>query len=252
MGKFAVVTGDSRGLGKAVSSLFLESGIGVIGLSRNRNLELEEIAEENHCFYKHLPMDLANIQSIEENFPAIADTLLEQEATTVYLINNAASVEPIERAENVKQTDLLRHFQLNAVAPMTLTNLLLKFASEKGMLLRIAMITSGAAVRPTSGWSAYCSSKASINMYTQTVALEQDETNTGHKIIAFSPGIMDTEMQAVIRSSSASAFSGVKTFQQYKENNALRNPALIASVLIDILFDEGMVNGKIYDVKNYV
>ena len=59
-------------------------------------------------------------------------------------------------------------------------------------------------------------------------------------------------MQAVIRSSSASAFSGVKTFQQYKENNALRNPALIASVLIDILFDEGMVNGKIYDVKNYV
>ena len=76
-------------------------------------------------------MDLANIQSIEENFPAIADTLLRRETTTVYLINNAASVEPIERAENVKQKDLLRHFQLNVVAPMTLTNLLLKFASKE-------------------------------------------------------------------------------------------------------------------------
>src|SRR5699024_28480 len=75
----------------------------------------------------------------------------------------------------------------------------------------------------------------SINMYTKTVALEQVEKKTGHKIIAFSPGIMDTDMQGKIRESTYDEFIQIDTFKNYKEQNELRHPDTVADALYHIL-----------------
>src|SRR5699024_10061 len=104
---------------------------------------------------------------------------------------------------------------------------------------------SGAADRPVYGWSAYCSTKACINRYTETVALEQETLETGNKVFAFSPGVMDTNMQAEIRSSDESAFKDVERFKQYKADNYLKHTDDVGRVVIDILTDESMIeNGK--------
>src|SRR5699024_5076527 len=115
------------------------------------------------------------------------------------------------------------------------------------------IITSGAANRPIFGWSAYCSSKASMNMYVQTVALEQNHLKTNHKIIAFSPGVMDTAMQEKIRESSTEAFIDVETFRGYKEDGQLSKSDMVGSVIVDIMGDESSIeNGKIYDISDYI
>jgi len=133
-----------------------------------------------------------------------------------------------------------------------LTNLLLQRATENEVTLLCANVTSGAAERPVYGWSAYCSTKASINMYTKTVALEQDELKTGNKVIAFSPGIMDTAMQEKIRASSPEEFAEVDKFRDYKKNNILKDTDAVGGVLVDILTDETSVqNGKVYNVRDY-
>src|SRR5699024_11752612 len=83
------------------------------------------------------------------------------------------------------------------------------------------MITSGDEQRAPYGWRAYGSSKAILNMFTKTLALELDPTDNKHKVFAFSPGIMDTDMQAQIRKQDEDAFRDVDTFRKYKETEAL-------------------------------
>jgi len=252
LSKYAIVTGDSRGLGEEVAKLFLESGVNVVGISRTQSVTLPEIAKENNLMYEHHVFDISRVSSLEDRFSQILDEIFKEEISAIYLVNNAATVEPMNQATNIKSLDLIRNVNINSIAPMILTNQFLKKATEKNVPGIVVSVTSGAANRPIYGWSAYCSTKASIDMYTKTVALEQEEQNTENKVIAFNPGVMDTEMQAVIRSSSEEEFKDVKRYQDLKENNELNSPQIVAGVLIDILYDEGMVNGKTYDVKNYL
>ncbi|MEN2767752.1 (S)-benzoin forming benzil reductase [Ornithinibacillus xuwenensis] len=250
--KIALVTGVSKGLGESIAKIFLESGIHVFGISRTENKRLAKIAEKNNVNYQHYSCDLGNIIQIETTIEHIKVDLDKDGQSLLYLINNAAVIEPINQVLKVDNQALAYHFQLNTIAPILLMNQFLQYASEKNTDFIGVNITSGAAERPIYGWSAYCSSKASINMYTKTAALEQEELKTGHKIIAFNPGIMDTSMQQHIRSSTKEAFVEVDKFKGYKAANQLRDTDTVGGILIDILNDESSIqNGKIYQVNEY-
>src|SRR5690625_5748465 len=106
---------------------------------------------------------------------------------------------------------------------MGLMNECLRISAAKELSFYGVNITSGAANRPIYGWSAYCSTKALINRYTETVALEQHTLKTENKVFAFSPGVMDTNMQAEIRSTDSASFKDVEQFIQYKKDDQLRH-----------------------------
>jgi len=251
--KYAIVTGVSTGLGESVEGLLLEAGIDVIGISRSTNDHLPELAKGFNRSYSHFACDLSDIDTLEKTLDHIHEEIYTEEPSTVYLINNAAVVSPVNQAMNIKSEELSDHVQVNMIAPMLLTNQCLKKANETNSAFVSANITSGAAVSPMFGWSAYCSTKAGMNMYAKTVALEQEELQTENKIIAFDPGVMDTNMQAEIRSSSEAEFPEIERFKEYKEKNILNDPGIVAGVLVDILTDEvNLENGKIYSVKDYL
>lgn len=256
MANLAVITGVSRGLGASLAKLLLESGVDVIGISRSENKELPSIAQEHNQFYTHFSCDLTDIAELERIIGLIHgqmnDLNSEQPIETIYLLNNAGVVHPIHQAHQIQTEELIQHVTTNSIAPMVLTGQFLRRQEEHGIPLIVANVSSGAAERAVYGWSAYCSTKASLNMYTKTVALEQDEIGTDNKIIAFSPGIMDTEMQHEIRSTTKEQFAEVDTFKNYKTSESLRNTDIVAGVLIDIITDESVKNGKIYYVNNYI
>jgi benzil reductase ((S)-benzoin forming) len=253
MTKFAIITGDSRGLGESLAKLFLESGVHVIGISRTNNDQLRKTAEENNQIYKHYQCNLSDPDEVGETFEKLKDIVFISELTTAFLINNAAAVEPMDHAMNIKKEDLVNHIQVNMIAPMLLTNFFLTEAMKHEHVQAIAVeVTSGAGKRPIFGWSTYCSTKAGINMYTETVALEQAELNTGNKVIAFNPGVMDTQMQETIRSKDKDTFLDVERYLRLKEENQLNRPIDVASVLIDILNDEDVINGELYNITNYL
>ncbi|WP_096273714.1 (S)-benzoin forming benzil reductase [Paucisalibacillus globulus] len=250
--KIALITGVSKGLGESIAKLFLESGIHVLGISRNPNNRLGKIAQKNNVNYQHYPCDLGNISEIEKTVKKIKEDVERYSPTIFYLINNAAVVEPINQVTLIGNQELTNHFQINTLAPIILMNSMLQFSTNSNNAFIGVNITSGAAERPIYGWGAYCSSKASINMYTKTAALEQDTLKTGHKIVAFNPGIMDTNMQQTIRSSSKDSFIEIDKFKGYKENKQLRDTDTVGGILIDILNDEASIeNGKIYNVNEY-
>ncbi|WP_077324954.1 (S)-benzoin forming benzil reductase [Virgibacillus siamensis] len=250
--RYGIVTGVSKGLGESVAKILMEAGIHVIGISRSINDSLNEIARQNNVSFHHFTCDLGDVDAIEETFGHMSSLIFSEEPSSVYLVNNAAVLDPIDKSMNLDSHGLAYHVKVNSLAPMVLTNLFLEKATEKDVPLIGATITSGAAERPVYGWSAYCSTKASINMYTKTAALEQDELKTRNKVIAFSPGVMDTQMQEKIRASNKDEFIEVDTFKGYKNKNLLKDTDAIGGVLVDILTDESSVeNGKIYNVKDY-
>lgn len=251
--RYAIVTGTSRGLGEEVAKKFLQSGINVIGIARNKNETLNAEAKKEQTNYEDLLCDLSNIAEVEKIIHSLKMRLARVELEKLYLVNNAAVVNPVNQAMNVTSEDLIFHMNVNTIAPMMLVNSMLKFTEEHKAKLVCANVTSAAALRPVYGWSAYCSSKASINSYTETVALELTERGKDAKIIAFNPGIMDTEMQTTIRSNDKEAFKDLDRFIEYKESNQLQSTTVVGNVLVEILLDEtNLNNGKIYNVGDYI
>ena len=69
----------------------------------------------------------------------------------------------------------------------------------------IVNVSSGAAHHALEGWSSYCAAKAGVASLTRSVALEAGDA--GIRVYGFGPGTVDTEMQAVIRTSGVNPVS---------------------------------------------
>ncbi|SEM63195.1 benzil reductase ((S)-benzoin forming) [Mesobacillus persicus] len=248
--KYAIVTGASKGLGEGIARKLLEEQVKVIAVSRSDNEELHEVARKIDGDYHYFRCNLASTEETLAVFQRISETIFQQTTEAVYLINNAGIVDPIETVGDLNDTAILDNVQINLTAPVLISNLIIKQAEKTQIPLTIANVTSGAAERPVHGWSIYCSTKAAINMFTRTTGLELENKASSTKMIAYSPGIMDTDMQTTIRSSTEKAFYDVDKFKEYKEKGMLRSPAIVANALVKLMFEGNLENGKVYYVND--
>ncbi|HET7657375.1 MAG TPA: (S)-benzoin forming benzil reductase [Bacillales bacterium] len=248
MMELAVVTGASRGFGAALAEGFLDKGMGLFTLARNENEDLQKKAENSHLPYAHFNCDLSSPKGQLKVLDDVAEAVRQlDEVEKIYIVNNAGVVDPIEVIGKINPGDVERLLHLNVLAPMVITT---RFVQDHPSTpLFIINISSGAGKRPIHGWSAYCTSKAGLNMFTQSAALESKEAKAPHHFIAFNPGVMDTEMQGVIRSSSEESFRDVGRFRSLKDNGELRNPGVVAEALFSLIFEGNAENGEIYDVS---
>ena len=114
---------------------------------------------------------------------------------------------------------------------------------------QIINISSGAAVSPYAGWSVYCTSKAAIDMMTKTIAAEQSAVKNGVKCISIYPGVVDTNMQDQIRSTSVSDFKNVERFKELKTTNQLYSPAFVGKQIYELDHNQTLDNGAIFDIR---
>lgn len=250
--KYAIITGASKGLGKGIAKLLLAKNINIIGLSRTDNEELKQVAREVGCNYQFFRCDLSSTDEITAVLEKVASIIFQEATEAVYVINNAGVVEPIETVGAFTEKDILQSISVNFTTPVFISNFILQKEKESEIPLVIVNITSGAGERAVHGWSLYGSTKAAINSFTKSAALELDNVNSIHKVIAFSPGMMDTEMQTTIRSATKEAFIDVEKFRDHKEQGALQSPDVIAEILVKLLMKEELQNGEIYYAKNYL
>lgn len=247
--KYAIITGASKGLGEAIAKRLIHEQIAVVSVSRTENKEVKNLAIEKGIDYKHFSCNLSLEQEIQEVFMVISHYIFKKNPEELFIFNNAGVIEPIQTVGNLDQAPVIRSIQVNLIAPILITNLFFSKAQLPNTKITVINVTSGAAVRSHEGWSVYCSSKAGLNMFTQTAAIEQAEMKTNNKIIAFSPGIMDTEMQATIRSSSKDAFKELDRFKEFKEKNLLLEADIVANALVDLTLSSDIESGKIYNIK---
>ncbi|MBI2846780.1 MAG: SDR family NAD(P)-dependent oxidoreductase [Chloroflexi bacterium] len=189
-GKVAVVTGASRGIGKAIALAYAREGANVVVAARTESEEgsrlpgtIHKTAEEIRALGSQaLPVkcDVTKEEDIED----MVKKTLETFGTVDILVNNAgvnyiASVVDLP----AKRWDLV--MSVNLRGPFLCSKAVLPTMIAKGSGC-IVNISSLAARRSVPTWSAYSVSKAAIERLTKTLALEVEEY--GIAVYALAPG----------------------------------------------------------------
>jgi NAD(P)-dependent dehydrogenase (short-subunit alcohol dehydrogenase family) len=107
------------------------------------------------------------------------------------LVNNASELgpSPLPRLAEYPLDELARIYQVNVIAPLALTQLVLPLLVDSGGT--VLNVSSDAAVEAYEGWGGYGSSKAALDQLTAVLAVEQPAL----RVYAFDPGDMRTDMQ---------------------------------------------------------
>jgi benzil reductase ((S)-benzoin forming) len=88
-----------------------------------------------------------------------------------------------------------------------------------------------------------------LDHFLRTLALEQASEEHPIDVVLIDPGIMDTEMQAKIRSTEASLFPDLQRFKKFEEEGLLEKPETVARKIYDILSGD-VENGKRYSLES--
>ena len=249
--KHIIRTGASRGLGKAVADSFCYENFVLHLISRSDMGTLKKEMSRTAGSVFTYRADLSNAKSAEDAMEEVFDNVKDPEFLA--LVNNAAVLDPIGplgMLNNLKLTDLIN---TNLTAPIILMNEFIREASDFDTEKRVVNISSGAARKPYYGWSAYCASKAGLDLASQVAAREQEEIkgDRGVKVVSLSPGIVNTDMQALIRKQPRVHFLYVGKFSEYFKSGALKEPEEIAEKIKELLFLDFFPNGEVLDIRDF-
>jgi benzil reductase ((S)-benzoin forming) len=151
-------------------------------------------------------------------------------------VNNAGMLEPVVALRDLTDEDLQRHFAVNVFGVLYGSQAYAQHVRERegeGVLINIS---SGAAWGGYAGWGAYCMGKAAVDRLSETLALE--ESANGLRVHAVAPGIVDTDMQVLIRSADEGVFPTVEKFKEFKQTDAFNTLGFVAEHIRRLAFDD--------------
>jgi NAD(P)-dependent dehydrogenase (short-subunit alcohol dehydrogenase family) len=181
----AIVTGGSRGFGRAIAAALLDRGWTVVTDSRRAHDLAATAAELDSPRLITIPGDVTDAS----HRTALAAAALDAGPLRL-LVNNASRLgpSPQPRLADYPAADLRAVYDTNVVAPLALIQAALPaLTAGRGVIVNIS---SDAAVEPYEGWGGYGSSKAALDHLTAIMAAENPDLG----VYAFDPGDMRTEM----------------------------------------------------------
>jgi benzil reductase ((S)-benzoin forming) len=107
-------------------------------------------------------------------------------------------------------------------------------------------ISSGAGRNAYPGWSLYCATKAALDHHARAVVLD---ANRALRICSVAPGVVDTNMQAEIRSSGKEQFPLREKFEELKRNGQLVSPEQCAIQLVDFALSDVFGEVPVADIR---
>ena len=221
-----MITGASRGLGAGSAEYFAAQGMRLALCARSQPV----LAGNDDVL--GVRCDITD----EGQFEEFGRRALQHLGHIDLWINNAGVLEPIKPLRDVTSEKFRRHIDINLTGVFLGSRQFVRYlhaAERQGVLINIS---SGAAQHGYAGWSAYCAGKGGVDRLTEAVQLE--EADHGLRAHAVAPGIIDTDMQAMIRNTSADDFPMVDKFLEYKRDDAFNTPEFVAQHLLDIAFGE--------------
>lgn len=222
MSRLITITGTSRGLGLELFNLISAEKDYLTSLSLDFTPEQKNQASKNNRI-QLLECDLSGEEIVNETLDKI---IVPGDCDEIVFINNAGVIEPVCLIEQASSRVIALSVAINFSSPIMIAGRLAELAKEK-VSLKIINISSGAALRPIAGWAMYCSTKAAFRMFLDVLALEKPKVD----IIHFDPGVMNTSMQAKIRSKESN-FPDQQKFRKLKEDGVLKEPIEVATQIV--------------------
>lgn len=202
-GKVGLVTGGTKGIGKAIADRLSKAGAQVVVAARNTP---KDKASEHHFIAADL--------TLPESAEIIAKEILEKYGTIDIIVNNAgANLSPGGGFSTLLDEHWYNDWQLNFMSVVRLNKALLPamINQQSGVIVHIS---TGAAKQPF--WEmtmSYSSAKAALNIYSKALANEVGVK--GIRVNVVSPGVVKTPLmlefiEGIAKSSNISAEEAAK------------------------------------------
>ena len=220
--KTALITGGSKGIGKAIAQRFIKEGAKVIVFDvKKPDYKVE--------FYQ---VDVSDEEQIKNTFRQIKHL--------DFLVNNAGIYFHKLTVEKTTKKQLDRIIDINWKGVHFMSKYALPIIKKRRG--NIINISSGLGIVPESGSSAYCSTKAAVIMLTKCTALEY--ASQGVRVNAILPGPIDTPL---LRNSCTP--KELKEGAKMNPMKRIGKPEEVANVAVFLASDEASyVTGGLYSV----
>lgn len=192
-GKVAIITGSSKGIGKAIAKGLAENGAHVVISSRDQeacNLVVSEFGEDGLS-----ATAIACHIGKEEQRKALIDKTVADLGGVDVLVNNAAINPVFGPLEDAGEHIFDKIMDVNVKAPWMLSNLVLPSMQQRkgGSIINVASVE---ALTPGMGLGLYSTSKAALLMLTKNQAKEWGKY--GIRANALCPGLIKTKFSAAL------------------------------------------------------
>jgi uncharacterized protein len=231
---YALITGASKGIGKAIAINLAQKGHAVLLVARSEQLlkELsEEISQQYNVATAYFAIDLAHSAAPK----AILDWCLEHNYQVDMLINNAGyGLNGL--LEDYSLEEHLAMMQLNMNSLVALTYLFLP-QLKKVPRAFIGNIASGAAYQSVPGLNTYAATKSFVLSFSRGLAYEL--RNSTVSVSCVCPGATDTDFANRANVTNAKAIKMAKKFNM--------SPSDVAALAV-----EGILSGKVEIVPGFI
>jgi len=192
-GKTAIITGASRGIGRAIAKTFAENGANVAFTFLSSVVKAQELEKELSAFgvkVKGYQSDAANTKACEELVTAV----VAEFGTVDVLVNNAGITrDNLLMRMSETQWDEVMSANLKSVFNLTKAIQRPMLKARKGSIINM---TSVVGIEGNAGQANYAASKAGIIGFSKSVAQELGSRNIRCNAVA--PGFISTEMTAAL------------------------------------------------------
>jgi dihydroanticapsin dehydrogenase len=186
-GKIAIVTGGSRGIGKATAKLFAQEGASVV-ITGNDNARVQSCAKELNVI--GIDGDIRKTQDVEN----VVRKTLEKFGKIDILVNNAGVFPKVKPLHEISEKEWNEVIDVNLNGQFRFTRAVIPHMIKNGG--SIVNVSSDAGLKSFANFEAdaYSASKAALIMLTRTWAIEYAK----HKIRVncVCPGVVETDMTA--------------------------------------------------------
>lgn len=201
-GKAAIITGASRGIGRATAEEFSRLGVAVTIASRSADSvrPVAEAIERAGGQAEAMACDVTRYDDVA----ALVGRCRERFGSLDILVNNAGLIDPITRLADSDPRAWRAIVETNYLGVYHGLRAALPIMTEQGTGV-VVNISSGAATSALEGWSHYCSSKAAVLSLTRCA--DKEYRDQGIRVVGMSPGTVATDMQSAIKASGINPVS---------------------------------------------
>jgi dehydrogenase/reductase SDR family member 4 len=197
-GQVALVTGASRGIGRAIALAFADAGADV-AISSRKLPDLEKVADEIKALgCKALAIQAHNREP--EDLRKLVAAVKEHFGRIDILVNNAATNPVMAPLVDIEEKAFDQIMNTNVKGYFLLSQLVGKIMIEQrgGNIINISSVGG---ISPDPWLGVYCISKAGINMMTKAFAKELGEYNI--RVNAIAPGVVKTKFSQALWTNQA-------------------------------------------------
>ncbi len=250
MQHLTILTGASRGMGRAMAEQLCHANARLLCISRATSPALDALARERATELVQWRADLADPAAVAARVLAWLREQDPDRLGSATLINNAGVVGRIGPVDPADTADVASTLRIDLEAPIQLSAAFLTGTRTWAMPKKILNISSGLGRRAMAGAALYCAAKAGLDHFSRSVALDEERQARGVRIVSLAPGVIDTDMQSDLRAGDPGSFPDRAGFVQLKESGSLASPAEAARRVLAYLAREDFGNQPVADVRD--